>query len=342
MKKFGITFIMAAALCIDSAAALPFKFDLNQFSINPELYALKPDLSVSFETGTAGIGVGLESRLNQYFGVRTSFTWVPHFEVPLHFKIQVGDDDNPGYDNQGRSRFDRMAEELEELTGFNIDQQVDMIGEPCMYNFKMLIDIYPFKDKRWHFTTGFYAGPSVIARANNSTEDMTTLIAAAMYNNIYDNVYDSRHNDDLEPHGVLKGVGLTSDITNKLLDAGRMGMHVGDFKSKTDGKGNPVRYMMEPDEDNMVKAEMVTDSFKPYLGAGFNGQVSKNDERLRFSIDCGIMFWGGTPKVYTHDGTEIVHDLTNLNHQIDKYVKMVRPFKVFPVLNITLTYRLLE
>ena len=54
------------------------------------------------------------------------------------------------------------------------------------------------------------------------------------------------------------------------------------------------------------------------------------------------MFWGGTPKVYTHDGTEIVHDLTNLNHQIDKYVKMVRPFKVFPVLNITLTYRLLE
>lgn len=342
MKKFGITLIMAAALCLDSAAALPFRLDLDQFSINPELYTFKPDLSVSFETGTTGIGVGLESRLNKYFGVRTSFTWMPHFEVPLHFRIQVGDDDNPNYDSQGRSRFERMASELEEITGFKISQQVEMIGEPNMYNFKLLIDVHPFKDKRWYITTGFYAGSSVIGRAQNRPEDMTTLIAAAMYNNIYDNVYDTEYNDDAEPHGVILGVELSKELTDKIFDAGRMGMHVGDYKDQTDINGKPVRYKMEPGADNMVKAEMVVNSFKPYLGGGFSGQISKNDDRIRFAVDCGIIFWGGTPKIYTHDGTEIVHDLTNLNHQIEDYVKLIRPLKVFPLLNVSLTYRIFK
>ena len=334
---------MAAALCLNSAAALPFKFDLSQLSINPDLYAFNPDLSVSFETGTTGIGFGLESRLNQFFGVRTSFTWVPHFEVPLHFRLQVGDDDKPGYDSEGRSRFDRMADYLEEATSLKIDQQVDMTGTPNMYNFKLLIDVYPLNDKRWYFTTGFYAGPSVIGRAQNCAEDMPTLIAAAIYNNIYDNVYDSQHNNDCESHGAFMGLDLTQDITDKIFENGRMGMHVGDYKNRTDSKGKPVRYMMEPGQDNMVRAEMRVNSFKPYLGVGFNGGViDRKNDRLNLTIDCGVLFWGGHPKVYTHDGTEIVDGLTNINGQVGHYVDMVRPFEVFPVLNLTLAYRLFK
>ena len=324
---------MAAALCLDSAAALPFRLDLDQFSINPELYAFKPDLSVSFETGTTGIGFGLESRLNQYFGVRTSFTWMPHFEVPLHFRIQVGDDDNPDYDSQGRSRFERMASELEEITGFKISQQVEMIGEPNMYNFKLLIDVHPFKDKRWYITTGFYAGSSVIGRAQNRPEDMTTLIAAAMYNNIYDKVYEIENNDECELNGVFMGLELPPAVNEKILNSGRMGMHVGDFPD-----GTP--YMMEPDQDNMVKAEMKVNSFKPYLGAGYNGLIDKNNDRLKFTADCGILFWGGSPKVYTHDGTEIMDGLQNVIGQVGKYTDIARKFKVFPVLNLSVSYRL--
>lgn len=335
---------MAAALCINSAAALPFKFELNQFSINPELYTFNPDLNVTFETGTTGIGFGIESRLNQYFGVRTSFTWIPHFEVPLHFNIQMSDNDDPGYDKEGRSRFDRMAGYLEEITGFRIKQQVEMIGEPNMYNVKLLIDVYPFNDKRWYFTTGFYAGPSVIGRAHNRAEDMTTLIAAAMYNNIYDNVYDTEYNDDAEPHGILLGIDIPPEtgIKDKIIESGRMGMHVGDYKTQTAYDGKPVRYIMEPDADNTVKAEMKVNSFKPYIGVGYNSLIDKKNDRLKFSFDCGIMFWGGTPRIYTHDGTEIVYDLTNLNHQIDHYVKLIRPFKVFPLLNLSLSYRIFK
>lgn len=326
MKKLGITIIMAAALSLSSAAALPIKFDTDIFTVNP-------DLGISVEAGTTGIGLGLESRLNDYLGVRTSFTWMPHFEFPMHFNIQVGDGD-PGYDDQGRSRFDRMAGYLEDMTGFKIDQQVDMIGEPHFHNVKLLLDVYPFNDKRWYFTAGFYVGPSVIGRAYNRTEDMTTLMCVAMYNNIYDKVYDIEYNPDSELDGVFLGLELPPYVNNRILDAGRMGMHVGDF-----GDGTP--YMMEPDQDNMVKAQMKVNAFKPYLGAGYNGHIDRNNDRLKFSFDCGIMFWGGAPKVYTHDGTEIT-SLDNLNGQVGKYINISNKFKVFPLLNLSVSYTLFK
>ena len=321
---------MAAALSINSAAALPMKF-------NPDLFTVNPDLGISVEAGTTGIGLGLESRLNDYFGVRTSFTWMPHFEFPMHFNIQVGNGD-PGYDNQGRSRFDRMAAYLEDMTGFKIDQQVDMIGEPHFHNVKLLLDVYPFNDKRWYFTAGFYAGPSVIGHAYNRTEDMTTLMCVAMYNNIYDKVYDIEYNPDSELDGVFLGLELPPYVNNRILDAGRMGMHVGDF-----GDGTP--YMMEPDQDNMVKAVMKVSSFKPYIGAGYNCLIDRNNDRLKFSFDCGLMFWGGAPKVYAQPGTEQETEITslnNLNGQVGKYINLSNKFKVFPLLNLSISYTLFK
>jgi len=320
MKKSGLATLLAVTLSIGSAAARSFDFT--------------PDLKAGIEAGTTGTGIVLESRINHMFGVRAGFSWMPHFEFPMHFSIQVGDDGDPGYDAEGHSRFDRMAAYLEEMTGFQIDQQVDMIGEPNLKNFKLLVDVYPFKNKHWYFTAGFYAGPSVIGHAYNRTEDMTTLISVAMYNNIYDKVYDIRYNDDTQLDGEFMGIGLPPMIREKILNSGRMGMHVGDFDD-----GTP--YMMEPDMNNMVKADMKVNSFKPYLGAGFNGSIDKKYDRLYVSADCGIMFWGGSPKIYTHDGTELT-SLNNLNGQVGKYVNISNKFTVFPVISLSLSYRLFD
>lgn len=312
---------MAAALSLGSATAKTFDFN--------------PDLRLGIDAGTTGTGIVLESRINGTFGVRAGFDWMPHFEFPMHFSIQVGDDGDPGYDEQGRSRFDRMAGYLEEMTGFRIDQQVDMIGEPHFHNFKLLVDVYPFRNKHWSFTTGFYAGPSVIGRAYNRTEDMTTLISVAMYNNIYYKVYEIEYNDETELNGVFMGLELPPAVNEKILASGRMGMHVGDYPD-----GTP--YMMEPDKDNMVKAEMKVNAFKPYLGAGFNGLIDRRNDRLKFAADCGIMFWGGAPKVYKsdpEDHTEIT-SLINLNGQVGKYINISNKFKVFPLLNLSISYRL--
>jgi hypothetical protein len=341
MKKLGISLIMAAALFVNSAAALPLKLNLEKLSVNPELYEFNPDLRVTFETATTGFGIGLESRLNSYLGIRTAFDWVPHFEFPMQFTIQVGKDGKQ--DSESRSRFNRMAGYLEDMTGFKIDQYVDMIGEPNFYNFKLLVDVYPFQNKKWYFTAGFYAGPSVIGRAYNRTEDMTTLMCVAMYNTIYDKIYDIEYNPyDTELNGVFMGMELPTQINERILEAGRMGMFVGEYKDQTDTDGKPVPYIMEPDQDNMVKAEMKVNSFRPYLGAGYNGLIDKRNERLKFAVDCGLLFWGGTPKVYTHDGTEIVSGLDNIIGQVGKYVDLVKPMKVFPVINISVSYTLFK
>lgn len=314
------TLVLAAALSAGSAVAGTFDFN--------------PDFSVAVDAGSTGIGFEFESRLNELLQVRAGFDWMPHFEFPMHFSIEMGNDGDPGYDSEGHSRFDRMAGYLEDMTGFKIDQQVDMIGVPHFHNIKLLVDVFPFQNKHWYFTAGFYAGPSVIGRAYNRTEDMTTLMSVAMYNNIYDKVYDIEYNDESELDGVFLGLELPPVINEKILSAGRMGMHVGDFK---DGS----RYMMEPDENNMVKAEMKVNAFKPYLGAGFSGLIDKKYDRLNFAADCGIMFWGGSPRVYTHDGTEIT-SLNNLNGQVGRYVNISNKFKVFPVLNLSVSYRLFK
>lgn len=314
------TLVLAAALSAGSAVAGTFDFN--------------PDFSVAVDAGSTGIGFEFESRLNELLQVRAGFDWMPHFEFPMHFSIEMGNDGDPGYDSEGHSRFDRMAGYLEDMTGFKIDQQVDMIGVPHFHNIKLLVDVFPFQNKHWYFTAGFYAGPSVIGRAYNRTEDMTTLMSVSMYNNIYDKVYDIEYNDESELDGVFLGLELPPVINEKILSAGRMGMHVGDFK---DGS----RYMMEPDENNMVKAEMKVNAFKPYLGAGFSGLIDKKYDRLNFAADCGIMFWGGSPRVYTHDGTEIT-SLNNLNGQVGRYVNISNKFKVFPVLNLSVSYRLFK
>lgn len=319
MRAKVISAVLAAALSFGNAAAKTFS----------------PDFRFAADMGTTGIGFELESSLNEYLQVRTGFDWIPHFEYPMHFSIQVGNDSDPGYDEQGRSRFDRMAGYLQDMTGFEIDQQVDMIGEPSFCNFKLLVDVFPFKNKHWYFTCGFYAGPSTIGRASNTTEDMTTLLSVAMYNNMYDKIYDIENNPDSELDGVFLGMELPPMINDKILNAGRMGMHVGDFP---DGKP----YMMEPDENNMVKAEMKVNAFKPYLGAGYRGLIDKKNDRLNFAADAGLLFWGGTPKVYTHDGTEIVQGLDNVIGQVGRYTRLVKPLKVFPVLNLSVSYRLFK
>ena len=49
----------------------------------------------------------------------------------------------------------------------------------------LLVDVFPFKNnKHWHFTAGFYWGNSTIGKAYNTTEDMPSLVAVGIYNNM--------------------------------------------------------------------------------------------------------------------------------------------------------------
>ena len=97
---------------------------------------------------------------------------------------------------------------------------------------------------------------------------------------------------------------------------------------------------MDPDENCMVKVDMKVNTFKPYLGIGYDGRMLKNEDRLKIGFDAGIMLWGGTPHLITHDGTDLIHDVEHIPGKVGNYVGIIKQFKVFPLLNLRLAYNI--
>ena len=85
---------------------------------------------------------------------------------------------------------------------------------------------------------------------------------------------------------------------------------------------------------------MYVNNFKPYLGFGYEGRLMKGDDRYLISFDCGAMFWGGTPRIVTHDGTDLTHDVEDIPGGVGSDVRFIGALKVFPVLNVRLTRKL--
>lgn len=291
-------------------------------------------LDCSVTAGTTGIGLDVASPIPLQIGkdeclqLRAGFAFMPHFNRTMNFGIQAYDAEN----GLLTTKFDKMAELMHSFTGYNVKDNVDMVGHPTYYNFKLLVDAFPLHDKRWHFTAGFYIGNSVIAKAENSIEDMTSLLSVGMYNRIYDFVRNEMYYDEPIYGDFYLDPEVGDMLRDKMMNYGRMGLHMGDYKD-----GTP--YMLEPDANGMVKAKIKVNRFKPYIGFGY-GDVLKGDKKYRISFDCGLMFWGGTPRVVTHDGTDLAHDVENVRGKVGDYVDVAKAFKVFPVLNLCISRRL--
>jgi len=318
------------------------------------------DLSVS--AGTTGIGIDLASPIGEYFQLRAGFDYMPRFTAKMKFDVMIGDEPARQYDANGNrieSTFDRMQQMLYDFTGVTVDDHVDMIGKPTMNNVKVLLDFFPFKNnKHWHVTAGFYWGPSKFAEAVNSTESMNSLISLGIYNNLYDKSdlhingdADGNHPpqyilqvpDPDDPDGKKMPVSLDPQIEQRFLAFGRMGFHLGEFAHDIyDADGNLIhakgdRYIMEGDDNNMVTVKAKSNSFKPYLGIGYGGRLLKNRDDWKISVDAGVMFWGGKPDLYLHDGINLTEDITNIKGQVGDYVDLFKKFTVFPTLSVRFT-----
>ena len=289
---------------------------------------------VSLTAGTTGLGIDVAAPLNDFLQLRAGYAIMPRFNHNMTFGVQVGDDPTTS-----QTKFERLQELLTNITGFDVNNEVDMIGKPTYYNFSLMLDVKPFNNKHWRITGGFYLGPSTIAKAYNATEDMPSLLAVGIYNHTYDKLN--------VPRWELPGVKLIEvpgyeDLGNdpelllslqeKFLSYGRMGIHVGDYAD-----GSP--YMMEPDENSMAKARIKVNSFKPYLGFGYEGRLLRGNDDYLVGFDCGALFWGGTPSIITHDGTDLARDVDNISGKVGDYVDLITKSKLFPVLNLRLTRR---
>ncbi len=303
-------------------------------------------LDISLTAGTTGIGFDVASPVGKYVQLRAGYEFMPRFTKRMAFDLTINGQPARAYDKDGyrqETTFDRMKDFLYEFTGYDVDDHVDMIGKPTINNFKFLVDVFPFQqNKHWHFTAGFYWGPSRFAYAENAIESMQTLCAVGIYNQMYNKAVNG------EPLIKYEGVSLEvpEELNKKIQKMGRLGFAVGYFKHDiVDGAGNVIhkageRYIVEPDDRGMVTVTAKSNSFKPYLGFGYGGRLAKNRDDWHVSFDCGAMFWGGTPDLYMHDGINLIEDVERVSGQVGTYVDLFKAFKVFPVLSFRITKRI--
>ena len=306
-------------------------------------------LNVGVTLGTTGLGVEASMPINNYLWVRSGLSFMPRMEVPMTFEIQVGDDPKTS-----KAKFNRMSSALESFTGKPVSDNVYMTGKAKMWNWNVLFDIYPFQQNlHWRVTAGFFLGPSNVAEAFNQTESMASLVAVDIYNNIYDKLHGKSKRElagvkliDLGPgyEDVYLDINMLLKMQEMFDNAGRMGLYLGDYSHDiTDEDGNVIHkkgdpYVMTPDDDHMVKADMKVNAFKPYIGFGYDGRLVKGNDRLHVGFDAGIMLWGGKPSLYAHDGTDLIKDVENITGKVGDYVDQMSKLVIYPVANVRFTY----
>lgn len=360
---------LIAFLTIFSCAVL--SVSAQEFGISKSINANNgyfDHLDVSASLGSTGIGIDVATPIGPYFKVRAGATYMPRFEMSSHFRVQVGDSLERKYDSHGNrleTKFDKLSGMLKSMVGYEVDDEVEMLIQPTYYNFHLLFDIHPFRDKRWHFTTGLYVGSKELGRAVNSTADMTSLMAVNMYNMMYDRVMTEGALFDFGSN--IPPLDLAPEIQEPLQEKfqryGRMAFPVGYYLNdgpmvsqrvpgEYDDEGNDLYvtvpayrkgdpYMMVPDtKDGMVHVTAKAKSiFRPYVGFGYGGAISK-DGLTELTVDAGVFFWGGKPHAYTHDGVDLVYDVEGIKGKVGRYVKAVKLFPVFPVLELRITRRI--
>lgn len=326
IRKFTLAsaVIMLSSLCgfgREDAREMTFSENCRQHNVFNHL-----DLGLTL--GSTGIGIDLATPITDYLQLRTGVSYLSGLSVPFSFGLT-------GYSGGvvTNSNFDRVSSFMRDLTGYEMDDDVRVSGKPKMFNYKLMVDVFPFRGNRhWHFTAGFYVGPEKIANAVNVMEEMPTLLTMNIYNRLYNYFTET----DFIDTPLYDDIYLDPDVADELKDTfsryGRMGIHVGNFK---DGKP----YMMEPDKEGTVKVNAFVNRFRPYVGFGYGGAATK-DGRLRVSFDAGVMMWGGSPRLITNDGTDLTRDVSDIGGDVGRTVDLIKTFKVYPVLNFRISYRL--
>lgn len=306
--------------------------------------------------GSAGMGLELTAPLADFVQLRAGYTFVPTFEVPMSVTIP-GADAAPTYDDEGElipSTFDRLSGLLQDMTGCEVDDQFTAVATPSFRNFRLLADFYPISyNRHWHVTAGFLWGTRTIGTLVNAPEEAPFVVAMNAYNRMYDKAVND---DPLISYGDFDLYNLT--LNQKLLDHGRIGAEMG----KRVGDGTP--FVLEPDEQGTVRATMQVNAFKPYLGAGYEGYLSRRSQDWIFSVELGALFWGGAPRVLTTDrirtlaekedeygflyteweyGTstiDLTRDVCDVPGRPGQLLALTNRFKAYPVLEFRISRRL--
>lgn len=284
-------------------------------------------LEIAANAGTTGLGLEVASPITKWTKLRVGFDWMPRFCIPMKFDV------NSYLDGKVNDKFDRIHELMEDLTGMQLDRTIKMESRPTLTTFKLLVDVYPFQDRHWHVTAGFFIGGNSFGKTINTMTEMPSLMCLNMYNRLYTNVMDDEFIDKISEEPIFGDIYLSPELAFELQDRlgkwGELGVHIGDFKD-----GTP--YMMKPDKDGTVSAKAYVNRFRPYLGFGYGGALTA-DGKWQIGVEAGIQIWGGVPKVTTHEGV-VLNDLKDLRDKVNSYMNLMKCMPVFPSLACRLSY----
>lgn len=304
-------------------------------------------VDVSISAGTTGLGIEASTKLSDLFRLRVGASFMPHWKQDMHFGVRVGDQPAVQYDDQGNrieTKFDRLQTRMKQLTGYDVDDNITMEGRPKYWNASLIVDVMPFKNKHWHISAGFYLGNSLLADAEVSKGDMTTMLAVGMYDNMYLKAMNN------EPFITYNDQMIYNDaISDRLKNYGRMQYYIGKIK------GTDENCYVDPDANGLIRVEAKVNKFKPYIGFGYEGLLSKKEPQWKFGFDAGVLFYGGKPKVYTDRTVEhqdedpttgiitysytkeridMARDLYDYPSNIKGKMDLLKSMVVFPVLNV--------
>ena len=351
MRKIRYQMLMTFAVSTIAMNAQTTAPLLDNNAVDGTYKGLTERVNLGVTLGTTGVGFDVSVPIIDQLRLRSGFSFVPRFDVSMTFGIQVGDD--PATSER---KFNRMSTMLESLTGNHVVNYVLITGTAKMWNWNVMADVYPLKNnKHWRVTAGCFIGPTTAADAVNKTESMPSLMGVDIYNNMYNKLHGVSRKDLPEVklidfgegyEGVFTDPELLLKLQKRLDNAGRMGIHLGTYSHDiVDENGQVIHhqgdeYVMEPNNEHMVTTEMKVNAVKPYLGFGYDGRLVKENDKLHVSVDAGVMFWGGTPKLITHDGTDLINDVEGIKGKIGKYVDFISKFPVFPMVNVRFSYTL--
>ena len=277
--------------------------------------------------GTTGIGLELATPITKWTKLRAGADWMPPFSIPMNFGMESY------VDGQVNDKFETIQDLMYQISGMTLDKDIRMKSTPTMTTFRLLLDVYPFRNRHWHLTAGFFAGGNCMGKSKNVMEEMPSLLAVNMYDRMYKEVTADDYIDKVldEPFfgDIYLDIEVAMELQEKMLSMGQLGVHVGDHKD-----GTP--YMMMPDEEGTVSAKAKVNSFRPYLGFGYGGALTP-DGKWQVSFDAGVQFWGGVPKVTTHDGT-VLNDLVNLRGKVGDYMNLMKAIPVYPTIDFRVAY----
>lgn len=311
-----------------TAAAQDTSPESSPLLLNMREHGVFNTIEIAANVGTTGLGLEIASPMTKWAKLRVGFDAMPNFKVPMKFGV------NSYLDGQINNKFGKIQDMMQQVTGMDIDEKVEMDSRPTLTTFKMLVDVYPFQNNRhWHLTAGFYLGGRSAGKSINTMKEMPSLVCLNMYNRLYNYVMADDFIDKVMSDPIFGDIYLSPDVAFELQDRlgeyGELGVHIGDYKD-----GTP--YMMHPDKDGTVSAKAYVNRFRPYLGFGYEGSLS-NDGKWKIGVEAGAQFWGGVPKVTTHEGV-VLNDLDNLRGKVRDYMDLIKVLAVYPSVSCRLSY----